>query len=117
MRSLRIFMTAVWVALATACAGLHESPDFERHRFSQLWIPDRSDGVFYFDVMTPVRYPADDRQAEDVRMDWLAAWLASRKMCPGGFEVIRRRQFDYAEQNPARYDFRYEVKCRTGAAR
>lgn len=98
-------------ALLTACASFHESPDFERHRLSQLSEPfDRND-VVYFDVTFSANYPDDDSAAEAQRMQWLQQWLEQRKMCLDGHEVLKRRPFDMFENNPARYDIRYEVKC------
>jgi hypothetical protein len=46
-----------------------------------------------------------------VRMQWLAAWLETRKACLNGYEILQRRAFDYSEHNPARYDLRYKVQC------
>lgn len=98
-----------------ACAGMHESPDYERHRYSQFVTPfDRSD-VVYIDMQFDPKYPDGDPAAEQIRMEWIAVWLETRKMCGDGFEVEKRRPFDMMERNPARYDIRYEVKCKTAA--
>jgi len=100
-------------ALVVGCASLHESPDFVRHRHSQLTEPyDRSD-VVYFDAMFDLNYPDDDPVAEAKRMEWLSDWLEQIHMCPDGYEIVKRRPFDMLENNPARYDIRYEVKCKT----
>lgn len=98
------------VALLSACADLHKSADFERHRYSQLVVPyDRND-VMYFDVTFNAEFP-DNESAEATRMEWLNAWLEQRNMCVDSFEVVARRPFDPMESNPARHDIRYEVKC------
>ena len=96
-----------------ACAGMHESKDYERHRYSQIVTPfDRTD-VVYVDMKFDPKYPDDDPVAEQTRMDWIAAWLELRQMCDDGFEVEKRRPFDMMENNPARYDIRYEIKCKS----
>lgn len=100
-------------AIAVAgCSGMHESPDFIRHTYSQLSEPYDRDDVLYFDVRFDPSYPDGDPAAEALRMEWLAAWLEQRRMCPGGHEVTGRRPFDTLEYNPGRYDIRYEVRCK-----
>ena len=100
------------ILLLTGCASMHESPDFTRHRYSQLVEPyDRKD-VVYFDAMFDASYPDGDPGAEAQRMQWLGEWLEVRKMCPGGHEVVNRRSFDMLEYNPGNYDVRYEVRCK-----
>jgi len=108
----RIGVSMLLAALLAGCASFQESPDYVRHRYSQLSEPfDRSD-VLYFDVMFDPNYPDDDPAAEAKRMEWLSDWLEQRKMCPDGYEIQKRRPFDMLEHNPARYDIRYEIKCR-----
>jgi hypothetical protein len=98
------------VMLLSACADVHKSADFERHRYSQLVVPyDRND-VMYFDVTFNAEFP-DDEVAEATRMEWLTAWLTQRSMCAESFEIVDRRPFDTMESNPAHHDIRYEVKC------
>ena len=97
-----------------ACSSLHESKDFERHRWSQIEVPyDRKD-VIFFDVTISPQFPADDPAAEASRMEWLDQWMEQRSLCPAGHEVINKRPFDFQEDNPARHDLRYEVKCVSG---
>lgn len=100
------------LALVSSCATMHESPDYNRHRLSALSTPFDRDDLIYFDVTTNAQYPSDDPAAENTRMEWLAAWLKQRKMCPSGFDIIQRRNFDFLEHNPGRFDYRYEVKCK-----
>ncbi|MDP7418269.1 MAG: hypothetical protein QF483_00125, partial [Gammaproteobacteria bacterium] len=57
-------------------------------------------------------YPDGDPVAERQRMEWLSGWLEQRKMCPDGYQILKRRPFGVLENNPARYDIRYEVKCK-----
>jgi len=100
------------LAALAGCESIHKSKDFERHRYSQLSEPyDRND-VIYFDVKFDVNYPDENPAAEKVRMEWLQAWLDQVKMCGDGYEIDKRRPFDMMENNPARYDMRYEVKCK-----
>lgn len=103
------------VTVLAGCQGMHESKDFERHRYSQLSEPyDRND-VIYFDVKFDANYPDENPAAEEIRMEWLQAWLDQRKMCGDGYVIDKRRPFDMMENNPARYDMRYEVKCKVVA--
>ena len=99
--------------LLAACGGIEKSRDFDRHRFSQLTTPASRPGIFYFDLSFPPEFPADDPVAEAARMRWLSDWLLQRQLCPDGFEVLRRRPFDYLEDNPRGHQQRWEVSCRT----
>ena len=97
--------------LLAACTDIHQSRDFERHRFSQLVVPyDRND-VVYFDVTFSPDMPDQNDAAEARRMEWLESWLAARKLCPAGYDILARRPFDFLEDNPARHDLRYVVSC------
>lgn len=101
---------AAW--LPAGCDSIHESQDFERHRYSQLSEPRDRDDVLYFDVRFDVNYPEGNPVAEGIRMEWLEAWLKQRKACPDGYEIESSRPFDPMEYNPGRYDRRYIVRCR-----
>lgn len=113
--SLRRFGLAAAVAvslLLAGCSGIEKSTDFDRHRYSQLTTPRDRPGLLYFDVVFPAEFPADDPAADAARMRWLGAWLAQRGLCPDGFEISKRRDFDYLEDNPRGYQQRWEVICR-----
>jgi hypothetical protein len=98
--------------IVSSCASINDSPDFARHRYSQVMEPyDRND-VVYFDVTFSPQFPDDDAAAEATRMKWLEGWLEQRKMCgDNGYEIIVRRPFEMMEDNPAHHDIRYEFKC------
>ncbi len=107
-------MTALVVLLAAACSNMqsiHDSPDFDRHSFSQLSKPMDGGDYYWFDVKLTPEYPADSEAAEAVRMEWLSAWLETRKTCANGYQILERRPFDFLEHNPAQYDLRYKVRC------
>jgi hypothetical protein len=98
------------IVLVAACTDIHKSADYERHRYSQFVVPYERNDVMYFDVTLNVEFP-DDEVGEATRMEWLKSWLEQRNMCADSFEIVNRRPFDPMENNPARYDLRYEVKC------
>ncbi len=105
--------TIVWLATVFAgCSSIHESSDFVRHRYSRLSEPFERTDVVYFDTMFDPGYTDGDPVAERQRMEWLSGWLEQRKMCPDGYQILKRRPFGVLENNPARYDIRYEVKCK-----
>ncbi|MAF83380.1 MAG: hypothetical protein QGH93_12510 [Gammaproteobacteria bacterium] len=106
------WITVLLATMFTGCASIHESLDFVRHRHSQLSEPFERNDVVYFDAMFDPGYPDGDPIAEQKRMEWLSGWLEQRKMCPDGYEILKRRPFGMLENNPARYDIRYEVKCK-----
>lgn len=98
---------------AGGCMSIHDSPDFERHQYSQVVEPyDRKD-VLYFDATFSAQFPDDDPAAEQLRMEWLEGWLELRKICPQGYEIVTRREFGDLENNPAHHDIRYEFTCRS----
>lgn len=118
LRGANMWRAALLTALAsllTACDGIHQSRDFERHRYSQLSEPRDRDDVVYFDVKFDVNYPEDNPVAEEVRMEWLQAWLEQRKMCADGYDIESQRPLDPMEYNPGQYDRRYVVKCKLAA--
>jgi hypothetical protein len=111
-RASAIVVLIVAIQSAGGCTNIHESPDFERHRYSQIAEPfDSKKDVLYFDVTFSAQFPDDDPAAEQLRMEWLEGWLAQRKFCPQGYEIVTRREFGDLEYNPARHDIRYEFKC------
>jgi hypothetical protein len=105
-------MLVVTSALFGCTDVIEKSEDFDRHRFSGLTMPYDRPGTIYFDVKFNVDFPADSPEAEAVRMRWLAGWLKQRGLCPAGFDVTKRRPFDYLEDNPRGYQERWEVTCR-----
>ena len=109
-------LVPVIVLAVAGCAGMHDSPDFERHSASQLTVPYERDDVVYFDVKLSPTYPDGDAAAEEKRMEWLQAWLDFKGLCPSGYEIVERRKFRFEELNAGRYDLRYEVACTTVAA-
>ena len=66
----------------------------------------------WFDVTFTPEYPAEGEAAETARMEWLAGWLEIRKICANGYKILERREFDFLEHNPHRYDLRYKVQCK-----
>jgi hypothetical protein len=105
-----VFLLGLAAAIA-GCETVHESPDFVRHNNSRLTEPDNVD-VLYFDVYTSSEYPADHPDAERVRMNWLEGWLSKANLCSSGYDIVLRREFGFLEDNPGRYDLRYEVQCK-----
>ena len=99
-------------ALPAACAIFDDRTDYDRHRLTDLKVPREGGDVFYYDVSISGAFPADDPKAEEARMRWLDGWLKQRGMCANGHEVVRKRPFEYMEDNPAHRDLRYEVKCK-----
>jgi hypothetical protein len=107
-------MLLLLAMLVSACSSIgspHDSPDYYRHTLSQLSTPPEGGDYYWFDVKLTPEYPDESEGAEEVRMEWLSAWLANRKTCPNGYEIVERREFDYMEHNAGRYDLRYKVRC------
>lgn len=104
------------LAVLASCTAIPPSTDYDRHRLSEITLPHERGEVFYFDAAVDSAFPADDAAAESARMRWLDEWLKLRRMCPDGHEVLERRSFGFLEDNPARRDLRYEVRCRPPAA-
>ena len=105
-----VCLTALLVA---ACGpSIHDSKDFARHSLSQLSAPRDGGDFVRFDVKLTPEYPDKNELAEQKRMEWLEDWLAVRKLCANGYEILERREFDFLEHNPAQYDLRYKVQCK-----
>ena len=94
------------------CSKMHESPDYYRHSLSNLSSPHEGGDYLWFDVKLTPEYPGDNEIAEAQRMQWLTSWLEVRNLCANGYEILERREFDYLEHNPGRYDLRYKVQCK-----
>jgi hypothetical protein len=105
------FAATCMCVILSGCASINNSPDFERHRYSQIVEPYDRDDVLYFDATFSPDFPDDDAVAEQKRMKWLEDWLAQRKFCGNGYEIVARRRIDTLEYNPANHDVRYEFKC------
>lgn len=108
---MRQILVAALLVAGCAANVLDKSADFDRHRYSQLVQPIGQPGTVYFDMVVNPDYPADDPAADAVRMTWLKAWLAQRRLCAAGHEVGVRRPFDYLEDNPAGFQQRWEIRC------
>lgn len=106
---------AALVVLLGACTAFDTPHTYNRHRLSDISLPrdSGSSGVIYFDVTVTAEFPDNDPVAEAERMTWLAESLEQRSMCLLGYDIVSRRAFDFMEDNPARRDLRYEVRCRT----
>jgi hypothetical protein len=108
------------VVLASACTAFDTPDTYNRHRLSEITLPRTGEGtqgggdVFFFDVTVNAEFPDNDAAAEAERMKWLAEWLEFRHMCPTGYEILKKRKFDFMEDNPARRDLRYEARCKPG---
>lgn len=97
----------------TACKDLHKSVDYERHKYSGLRTSMSNSDVVVFEAMTTAEAPGDTEAGEAIRMEWLEGWLAQRKMCQSGYEILERRGYTRNDANPYGYDLRYEVRCAT----
>jgi hypothetical protein len=102
---------AVSAAVLAGCAGIHESPDYERHTLSQLSQPLDGANYYWFDVTLTPEMAEESESAEALRMKWLGVWLQNKKACPNGHAVLERRPFGFLEHNPEQYDLRYKVQC------
>jgi hypothetical protein len=106
--------------LAAGCTAFDTPATYNRHRLSDITLPRSGDGsaaatatdIFYFDVTVTPEFPDNNATAESERMRWLSEWLVQRNMCPTGHEIVKKRRFDFMEDNPARRDLRYEVRCK-----
>ena len=106
-----LFTCALMLGLAACGPSIHDSKDFERHSLSQLSAPRDGGDFVWFDVKLTPEYPEKNDLAEQKRMQWLEDWLAVRKMCANGYEILERRKFEFLEHNPGQYDLRYKVQC------
>ncbi|MCP4833004.1 MAG: hypothetical protein GY886_12400 [Gammaproteobacteria bacterium] len=77
--------------------------------------PREGGDYLWFDVMLTPEHPGENENAEALRMQWLETWLEVRKICADGYEILERREFEFLEHNPARYDLRYKVQCKVPA--
>lgn len=111
---------ATLVLALTGCTAFDTPDTYNRHRLSDITLPrapageaaDGSTDIFFFDVTVTAEFPDNSAAAEAERMQWLEEWLEQRNMCASGHEIVKKRRFDYMEDNPARRDLRYEVRCR-----
>jgi hypothetical protein len=106
----------IWVATAvtilTACAGLYDSPDYVRHTNSALLDGLDGSDMLQFQAKAGSQYPESDPAAEALRMSWLEGWLKQSKKCKDGYVIKERREFGFAEYNPAGYNLVYELECK-----
>lgn len=101
-------------AILSGCTAFDTPDTFNRHRFSDITEPrDRTD-IFYFDASVTAEFPDNDAAGEAERMRWLTEWMEQRHMCPTGYEIVKKRKFDFTEDNPAHRDLRYEARCKAG---
>ena len=100
--------------LVAGCAAFDTPETYNQHRMSDITVPRDGGDTFFFDVTIDAEFPDNNTAAEAQRMKWLTEWLELRHMCPMGYEILKKRKFDYMEDNPARRDLRYEARCKPG---
>ncbi len=109
MSVLRTGALSITVLLA-GCATIGKA-DFERHKMSSLrQLQGSETGLLLFEARISSRYP-DSPSGDLQRMKWAADWLEIRGYCPEGFEVVSRRRYTRADDNPYLYHLRYELRC------
>lgn len=104
-------LIAFVLMLLSGCEEMHQSVDYDRHSSSNLRTSPASPGVLLFEARVTASAPEETAQGEAVRMQWLEGWLAQRRLCPGGYEILERRKFTVQDANPYRFDLRYELRC------
>jgi hypothetical protein len=106
-------VAAVLLAATLAGCALEEKSraDFERHNQSILRDSYSDPGVLVFEAKAGSAMPADSTSAEATRMQWLDAWLAQRRLCPAGHEIISRQVIAPGEPNFHDMNLRYLVRC------
>lgn len=122
-RPLACAAAAAILLMSGGCTAFDTPETYNRHRLSDITLPRKGDGsaadtsseIFYFDVTVTAEFPDNNATAEAERMKWLSEWLVQRNMCPAGYEIVKKRRFSYMEDNPARRDLRYEVRCKIAA--
>ena len=109
---LKNICVATAVLILTACASLHDSPDYVRHTNSALLDGLDGSDMLQFQAKAGSQYPESDPAAEALRMSWLEGWLKQTKKCKDGYVITERRAFGFAEYNPAGYNLVYELECK-----
>lgn len=105
-------LLALLAALLTfGCAAIEDRSDYHRHSMSELKEDWRRPGTMLFEASTSSLYPADSKEAEAVRMEWLAAWMKRSGHCPAGWEILSREPIDPGEVHARRRDLRYALRC------
>jgi len=111
----RCFSRVAVVLLAATLAGCaleeRSRADFERHNQSILRDSYSDPGVLVFEAKAGSAMPADSTSAEATRMQWLDDWLAQRRLCPAGHEIVSRQVIAPGEPNFHDMNLRYLVRC------
>jgi hypothetical protein len=93
------------------CAAMEDKTDYHRHSMSDLREDWRRPGILLFEASSSSLFPAESEAAEEVRMEWLAAWMKRTGYCPAGWELLSRSDIDPREVHVRRHDLRYELRC------
>lgn len=59
--------------------------------FEPYSVPNNVKYFKYFSK-SDIVYPADTKEGELVRMKWLGMWLEDNNYCPGGYEILERKE-------------------------
>ena len=110
MRRVAAFL--ITFSVLGGCAMEEQSrADFERHNSSILRTSYQDESMLVFEAKAGAAYPADSEAAEQLRMEWLQAWLDRRGLCPAGYEIVRREPIGPGQPNFHGMDIRYLLKC------
>jgi hypothetical protein len=106
-----LLLMLVFLHGPAGCAPAGDRTDFHRHSMSDLREDWRRPGILLFEASSSSLFPADSESAEEIRMEWLAAWMKRTGHCPAGWELISRSDIDPGEVHARRHDLRYELRC------
>ncbi len=108
MNRISLYLCAMAILAGCASDGYR---DYDRHTMSTMQLPSEGD-YWLFDAKTNARYPLDSLNAEAMRMRWAEEWFKQRKACDFGFDVKSRRIYQPGDDNPLRWNLRYELACK-----
>jgi hypothetical protein len=112
VRRLTLPAILLLASILAGCAMEQQSrADFERHNQSLLRDSYSEPGSLVFEAKAGAAFPADSQSAEATRMQWLESWLAQRKLCPSGYEILSREPIAAGEPNFHDMDLRYRLRC------
>lgn len=72
---------------AVGCGSLDKISHSEFYPYDQLGSKER----YTFKANADFQYPADSKDAESLRMQWLQQWVSDNSLCGNGYTIDSRR--------------------------
>lgn len=82
-----LIAVAAAAVFLVACTSLDKISHSEFYPYDQLGQSER----YTFKAIADFQYPADSKDAERIRIEWLQQWVSDNNLCANGYSLDNRK--------------------------